>query len=88
MKLQQVNIESKAITDATTDADTATTLLPEAATAVSQPKSLEWLPDALRLAQQSATARAANAMFDALDKYEALARARNLADSQTPDDSS
>jgi hypothetical protein len=27
-------------------------------------------------------------MFDALDKYEALARARNLADSQTPDDRS
>ena len=101
-KLQEINIESKAIPDATTDADTTTTLLPEAATAVSQPKSLKWLPDALSLAQQNATARAAgsptppataqpwvaNAMFDALDKYEALAPARNLADSQKPDDRS
>ena len=94
--------EKVAIPDATTDADTTTTLLPEAATAVSQPKSLEWLPDALSLAKQNATARAAgsptppataqpwvaNAMFDALDKYEALARARNLADSPKPDDRS
>ncbi len=94
--------EKVAIPAAAADADTTTTLLPEAATAVSQPKSLEWLPDALSLAQQNATARAAGspippataqpwvakAMFDALDKYEALARARNLADSQTPDDRS
>ena len=58
-KLQEINIESKAIPDATTDADTTTTLLPEAATAVSQPKSLKWLPGTSPIAKSLTTGRSA-----------------------------
>jgi len=71
---------------------------PQQAT-TAQPAPLNWLPDALNVARAGQNARAkgadappvvpqpwvANAMLDALNKYDALARARGENESENPE---